>query len=74
MGLAPGWLVLAGLLGYEMLNLNTDTALDVNDVAATVAFGTISAIVYALILRKHGVQDSRAKGLPESTSGATGDS
>ncbi len=45
-------MVLAGLVGYEALNLLGDHPFDVNDVLATLLFGGISALVYARLLKK----------------------
>ena len=47
-------MVIAGLIGYEMLNLVSDHPFDINDVIATVVFGGISIIVYARILAHYG--------------------
>jgi L-rhamnose isomerase len=49
-------LVIAGLIGYEMLNIIGDHPFDVNDVLATILFGGISVLVYARILARHGKQ------------------
>jgi hypothetical protein len=43
-------LVLSGLLGYELLNLTGHHAFDLNDVLATVVFGCLSVVAYAVIL------------------------
>ncbi len=47
-------MVIAGLIGYEMLNLVDDHQFDVNDVLATFLFGGMSILVYSRILAKHG--------------------
>ncbi len=47
-------IVIAGLIGYEMLNLADDHPFDLNDVLATLIFGAASVLVYARILAKHG--------------------
>ena len=47
-------MVLAGLIGYEMLNLVDDHPFDVNDVLATLVFGAISILVYAWTLNRYG--------------------
>jgi len=52
-------MVIAGLIGYEMLNLADDHPFDVNDVLATLLFGGISILVYARILARHGASDPR---------------
>ena len=44
-------MVLAGLVGYEVLNLTGASAFDVNDVLATLVFGAISILIYSRILR-----------------------
>ena len=49
-------IIIAGLLFYELLNLTGKTAIDVNDMIATVVFGTISAITYFFLLRKYGTK------------------
>jgi len=46
--------IIAGLLVYELLNLTGKTAIDINDMIATVVFGTISALIYFFLLRKYG--------------------
>ena len=43
-------LVIAGLIGYEILNFIGNHPFDVNDVIATIVFGSLSIIVYAKIL------------------------
>lgn len=47
-------MVVFGLLGYELLNLTGHHGFDTNDFVATLIFGTISAIVYMLVLRRFG--------------------
>jgi len=47
-------MVIAGLIGYEMLNLIGDHPFDVNDVVATLLFGCISIVAYARILTQFG--------------------
>jgi hypothetical protein len=47
-------LVIAGLIGYEILNLPGDHSFDANDVVATIIFGGISIAVYARILAHYG--------------------
>lgn len=49
-------IIIAGLLVYELFNLTGKTAIDINDMIATVVFGTISAITYFSLLRKYGGQ------------------
>jgi hypothetical protein len=51
-------MVIAGLIGYEMLNLPGHHAFDLNDVVATIVFGGISILVYAYILARYGEQDA----------------
>lgn len=46
--------VILGLLGYEVLNLQGHHPLDVNDIVATLVFGSVSAFVYAGILARYG--------------------
>lgn len=50
--------VIAGLIGYECLNLTGQHSFDLNDVVATIVFGSISILVYARILARHGKQVS----------------
>ncbi len=47
-------MVIVGLIGYEVLNLPGHDAFDVNDVIATLLFGSVSVLVYARILAKYG--------------------
>ncbi len=47
-------MVIVGLIGYEVLNLPGHDAFDVNDVIATLLFGSVSVLVYARILVKYG--------------------
>ena len=49
-------IIIAGLLVYELLNLTGKTAIDINDMIATVIFGTISALIYLFLLRKYSDQ------------------
>ena len=49
-------MVIGGLIGYEMLNLFDDHPFDVNDVIATIVFGSISIFIYARILARFGVK------------------
>lgn len=49
-------IIITGLLVYELLNLTGKTAIDTNDMIATVIFGTISALIYFFLLRKYGEQ------------------
>ena len=51
-------MVIAGLIGYEMLNLLGDHPFDVNDVVATIVFGSISIVIYARILARFGATTS----------------
>ena len=46
-------MIIAGLLFYELLNLTGKTAIDTNDMIATLIFGTISALIYFLLLKKY---------------------
>lgn len=46
-------IIIAGLLVYELLNLTGKTAIDINDMIATVIFGSISALIYLFLLRKY---------------------
>ena len=47
-------MVIAGLIGYEALNLPGHHAFDLNDVLATLIFGSASILVYAYILSRYG--------------------
>lgn len=47
-------IIIPGLLVYELLNLTGKTAIDINDMIATIIFGVISAILYLYILKKYG--------------------
>lgn len=47
-------IVIAGLIGYEVLNLTGHHAFDVNDVIATLIFGGLSVLIYAWTLSKYG--------------------
>ena len=53
-------IVIAGLVGYETLNLAGDHPFDLNDVLATFIFGGVSILVYEYILGKYG-QSGTAK-------------
>ena len=46
--------IIVGLIIYELLNLTGKTTIDVNDMVATVIFGTISALIYFVLLKKYG--------------------
>jgi len=46
-------IVIAGLLGYELLNLVSDRPFDFNDALATLIFGALSGLTYAILLRKN---------------------
>jgi len=46
-------IIIGGLLIYELLNLTGKTAIDLNDMIATLVFGTISALIYFRLLRKY---------------------
>lgn len=48
------FIIIAGLLVYELLNLTGKTAIDINDMITTVVFGMISALIYSFLLRKYG--------------------
>lgn len=48
------FIIIAGLLGYELLNLTGKSAIDINDMIATLIFGAISALTYFLVLKKLG--------------------
>ena len=54
--------VIAGLIGYETLNLTGNHPFDLNDVLATLIFGGISMLVYGYILGKYGRSDTIRKG------------
>ena len=56
-------MVIAGLVGYEMLNLFDDHAFDLNDLSATLIFGAVSASIYARILNRHG-RESASTAMP----------
>ncbi len=58
-------MVIAGLIGYEMLNLTGDHPFDLNDVMATLIFGAASVFVYARILAKHGRKTADRETLTE---------
>ena len=46
--------IIVGLIIYELLNLTGKVPIDVNDIIATVIFGTISALIYSVLLKKYG--------------------
>jgi L-rhamnose isomerase len=48
-------MVIAGLIGYEMLPVFGNRPFDVNDVVATIVFGCVSIVAYARILTHFGV-------------------
>lgn len=48
------FIIIAGLLFYELFNLTGQTKIDVNDMIATVIFGSISVTIYYFILRTYG--------------------
>ena len=48
------FIIIAGLIIYEFLNLTGKTAIDVNDIIATVVFGTISVLIYFFLVKKYG--------------------
>lgn len=52
-------LVIAGLIGYELVNLLGEHPFDRNDVIATAIFGGISIIAYARILAHFGESGAR---------------
>ncbi len=47
-------IMIAGLLGYEFLSSLTGSQLDLNDMLATLVFGSLSAVIYGQILKKYG--------------------
>ena len=47
-------IIIPGLLVYELLNLTGKTAVDINDMIATLIFGALSAIIYFFVLKKYG--------------------
>ncbi len=47
-------IVIVGLVGYEATNLAGHHGFDVNDVLATLLFGSISAVIYSQVLARHG--------------------
>ena len=49
-------MVIAGLIGYEILNLPGHQSFDINDVVATIIFSSVSILVYAHILARYGEQ------------------
>lgn len=46
-------IIIPGLLLYELLNLTGKTAVDINDMIATLIFGGISAFIYYNLLKKY---------------------
>jgi SAM-dependent MidA family methyltransferase len=46
-------MIIVGLLFYELLNLTGKTAIDTNDMFATLIFGSISALIYFFLLKKY---------------------
>jgi len=48
------FIIIAGLLVYELLNLSGKTSVDINDLIATIVFGIISVLIYYFLLRKYG--------------------
>ena len=58
-------MVIVGLIGYEMLNLVSGHALDINDVVATIIFGGISIVVYARILAHYGAPTTPGETSPD---------
>ena len=61
-------MVIAGLIGYEMLNLSGDHPFDTNDVLATLVFGAVSALVYAQILARYGSLSKTLESSEDNTS------
>ena len=47
------FIVIVGLLFYELLNLAGKTSVDINDMLVTVVFGIISVLIYFFLLRKY---------------------
>ncbi len=47
-------LVITGLIGYELVNFIGNHPFDINDVVATIVFGSLSIVVYAKILSLYG--------------------
>lgn len=45
-------IIIFGLLVYELMNLTGKTAIDYNDMIATLLFGSISSLIYWLLLYK----------------------
>lgn len=52
------FLIIAGLIFYEFLNLTGKTAIDINDIISTVVFGIISILIYFFLLKKYGGNNS----------------
>lgn len=48
------FIIIAGLLVYELLNLTGKTSVDINDMIATIFFGMISVLIYYFLLKKYG--------------------
>ena len=48
------FIIIAGLLVYELLNLTGKTSVDINDMIATIIFGIISVLIYSFLLKKYG--------------------
>jgi hypothetical protein len=48
------FIIIAGLLVYELLNLTGKAKVDINDMIATVIFGLISVLIYSFLLKKYG--------------------
>jgi hypothetical protein len=48
------FIIIAGLLFYELLNLTGKTSVDINDMIATIVFGLISFLLYSFLLKKYG--------------------
>ncbi|GJQ63354.1 MAG: hypothetical protein SCALA702_24070 [Melioribacteraceae bacterium] len=46
-------IIIPGLLLYELLNLTGKTAVDINDMIATIIFSNISAFIYYYLLKKY---------------------
>ena len=53
-------IIIFGLLIYELFNLTGKTAIDVNDMIATIIFGAISVVIYFFILKKYGQENKTA--------------
>ena len=46
-------MVVTGLLTYELLNIASNQSLDINDLLATIIFGSISSLWYAYLLKRN---------------------